>query len=128
VALKVTVGLSGALIEGLGPQVIADYLDETRHVVGVLAYTEVRVQLDRSLQHPTGTYTGRLTVQPVGRQTVVTDQGIVYGPWLEGTSHRNQSTRFKGYHSFQRAAKTTDAKADAVAEQILQKYLPRLGA
>jgi hypothetical protein len=31
---------------------------------------------------------------------VVTDGGIVYGPWLNGTGSRNKTTRFKGYKHF----------------------------
>jgi hypothetical protein len=33
---------------------------------------------------------------------VISDRGVVYGPWLEGTGSRNQTTRFKGYASFRR--------------------------
>ena len=29
-------------------------------------------------------------------------KGYIYGPWLEGTSQRNQSTRFKGYGTFRK--------------------------
>ena len=37
----------------------------------------------------------------VGR---ISDGGVVYGPWLEGTGSRNQTTRFKGYASFRKTA------------------------
>ena len=32
------------------------------------------------------------------------DGNVIYGSWLEGTSSRNQITRFKGYTSFRRTA------------------------
>ena len=34
----------------------------------------------------------------------IDDGGVVYGPWLEGTSTRNATTRFKGYGAFRRTA------------------------
>jgi hypothetical protein len=34
----------------------------------------------------------------------ITDGGVIYGPWLEGTSTRNQSTRFEGYGTFRKTA------------------------
>jgi hypothetical protein len=39
---------------------------------------------------------------------VLTDGGVIYGPWLEGTSSRNMTTRFKGYASFRKVAKWLD--------------------
>lgn len=32
----------------------------------------------------------------------IEDDGAVYGPWLEGESSRNSTTRFKGYASFRK--------------------------
>ncbi len=37
-----------------------------------------------------------------GAEDVVTDSGIIYGAWLEGTGSRNRTTRFKGYFMWRR--------------------------
>lgn len=42
---------------------------------------------------------------------LITDNGVIYGPWLEGVSSRNDTTRFKGYAAFRRTKEAIDAKA-----------------
>ncbi|MCH7953871.1 MAG: hypothetical protein IIC25_08280 [Chloroflexi bacterium] len=37
------------------------------------------------------------------RHGLIHDSNVIYGSWLEGTSSRNQTTRFKGYSMFRRA-------------------------
>lgn len=54
-------------------------------------------------------------------------KGVTWGPWLEGTSRRNDSTRFKGYHLFRKTRQELQRKAPEIAEQELAKYLPRMG-
>jgi hypothetical protein len=51
---------------------------------------------------------GGVVKNMVGR---IDDGGVEYGPWLEGTDSRNQSTRFKGYHMFRKTA--TQLRKDA---------------
>lgn len=53
----------------------------------------------------------------------VNDSGVVYGSWLEGTSRRNQTTRFKGYASFRRARQ----KLERAVEPTVRKALKRIG-
>lgn len=50
---------------------------------------------------------------------VLSDSGVVYGPWLEGTGSRNQTTRFKGYSLWR---KTRD-KIDGMTQGIFQKHV-----
>lgn len=54
----------------------------------------------RFFRHPTPFYWLHVRAKPRADYHVVTDGGIVYGPWLEGTGSRNQTTRFKGYRHF----------------------------
>jgi hypothetical protein len=51
----------------------------------------------------------------------VTDSGVVYGPWLEGVSSRNDATRFKGYGIFRR----TRDKLQGMAQAIVDKHVKR---
>lgn len=54
--------------------------------------------------------------------------GVVWGPWLEGSSKRNTSTRFKGYHLFRDVREELrDGKAQEIADKALEEFLPRLG-
>jgi hypothetical protein len=52
----------------------------------------------------------------------IDDGGVVYGPWLEGTSTRNATTRFKGYASFRRTAQWLNdtRKATVIQREITQ--------
>jgi hypothetical protein len=51
------------------------------------------------------------------------DSGVVYGPWLEGTSRRNNTTRFKGYRSFRNTKSWLDRTQ---TPKILQKHMSRM--
>lgn len=51
-------------------------------------------------RHPTPFYWTQVHAVPRADYWAVTDGGIVYGHWLEGTGSRNRTTRFKGYKAF----------------------------
>lgn len=53
--------------------------------------------------------------------------GVTWGPWLEGTSQRNRTTRFRGYHLFRDTGKQLNDMAPAVAQAELDKVLPQMG-
>ena len=56
-----------------------------------------------------------------GLQGVVHDSGIIYGPWLEGVSSRNDATRFKGYRMFRNAVQDLNR----IAPTILRRHLTK---
>jgi hypothetical protein len=74
--------------------------------------------------YQTGKYT--MPVMVDRSETVVTTDLATYGPWLEGTGSRNETTRFKGYHSFRLAGQVLDGLAEAIAEEALQPYLKEM--
>ena len=53
--------------------------------------------------------------------------GVTWSPWLEGTSKRNESTRFGGYHLFRKTAQQLRKRSTEIGQQELEKILPRLG-
>ena len=61
---------------------------------------------------------GEMTDSQHGR---VHDSGVVYGPWLEGVSSRNETTRFKGYAMF----RNTRQDLEKLKLQVLQKHVGR---
>ena len=68
-----------------------------------------------------------ITDGPVARIPGPMITGVVWAPWLEGTSKRNNSTGFKGYHMFRDTAKGLRERASEVGQDELDKILPRLG-
>lgn len=51
------------------------------------------------------------------------DSNVVYGPWLEGTSSRNQTTRFKGYSVFRRTRDWISQRANGILERHIRRAL-----
>lgn len=115
----VEVTTTGPIFDGSAPMIL-DRLDaeltEATAQVGVL---EVQAALADVLVDPTGYYSSQIQVERRVDNFAVTDGGVVYGPWLAGVSSRNQTSRFKGYAHWRRAAQRTEAKVDAIAAPIV---------
>lgn len=75
----------------------------------------------------TGNYRRNLHTRVEAGYGLIGDGGVIYGPWLEGTSSRNETTRFKGYASFRRVAQWLQEKGRPVAEAHLARLNERLG-
>lgn len=122
----VSVVISGGLFTGHPDAVIDAYLDEAAREVAAQGYAEVMTILNQSIRHPTPYYETQVTIDQARDTLVIHDRGVVYGPWLEGVSSRNASTRFKGYAAFRRATRRLEQKAPQLAQRLLPKYLGRL--
>lgn len=124
---SITIRKSGPIFDGRAQAVVGVYLDEATDEVADQGVNDVHAVLGTVLKNPTGYYESRI-VTDVSRSEIsfVTDSGVIYGSWLEGTSSRNQSTRFKGYTSFRKATQVLDTKASAIAERILSRYIGRM--
>lgn len=55
------------------------------------------------------------------------EKGVAWSPWLEGTSKRNQSANFKGYHLFRKTRTALQKKAPAIGQKVLNELLPEMG-
>tara|TARA_Y100000034_G_scaffold124287_1_gene172241 strand:+ start:346 stop:783 length:438 start_codon:yes stop_codon:yes gene_type:complete len=49
--------------------------------------------------------------------------GVIYGPWLEGTSTRNQVSRFKGYFVWRDTRQWLQAEANRIARKKVRKWI-----
>lgn len=123
---SIQVKATGPLLEGKDAAIVKKFLDELLQQIGQQAFANVHHELDRNLKHPTPYYETQIINERVANDQVIHDRGIVYGPWLEGTSPRNQTTRFHGYHSFESAQKKTDKEVPRLAQATLKKYLGRM--
>ena len=54
------------------------------------------------------------------------DSKIVYGPWLEGVSSRNASSRFKGYRMFRNAFQQLERTKDAIVRKHIGRAVGRM--
>lgn len=112
----------GPMFNGRTAAALGTYADQVGYKVATYAEDQIQARLREVLQHPTGYYQSKVTVERAGTGYRVSDQGVIYGPWLEGTSSRNQSTRFKGYSTFRRTKALVDRKAPGIAHELLARY------
>lgn len=125
--MEVTARASGPLFDGTASPLVQRYTQEGGEEVARWADAEVHRVLGQVLRNPTGYYESQVRVDQVSPDSfVITDGGVVYGPWLEGVSERNQTTRFKGYGTFRRVARRVEARADRTFAAILASLTGRL--
>lgn len=125
--MEIAVTAGGPLFDGRGPQVVHDMLEEARQEIGDQGREDVREILRRDVRNATPRYENQIATEERAGTTVVHDGGSVYGPWLEGTSGRNRSTRFKGYAAFRRTVQALQGKAKEITEVAVRRHLGRLG-
>ena len=76
---------------------------------------------------PTGRWLNSLHGEMTGPMAgTIDDSNLVYGPWLEGVSSRNQATRFKGYATFRHVFGQLEKMGDEIAEKHIRRAVRRL--
>lgn len=118
-SLHVEVHTSGPLFDGRVERGIAVGLEDGLDDVAQRGVDLVRFRLHGVLRAPTGHYESRIQVERAGSDRAVTDGGIIYGPWLEGVSERNHTTRFKGYATFRRTTGELDRQAGPIVDTAI---------
>lgn len=122
----VSVVLTGPLLDGSLDGMVDDMLAEMVATTAAQGYADVMLGLNQHIQYPTPYYETQINIARDGVALVVNDRDIVYGPWLEGTSSRNRSTRFKGYASFRRAADNLRRKLPTLLGPIAERWAQRM--
>lgn len=120
------VRFSGPLFDGRAQAAVREYTEELEAELADEGKDLVVKYLGQFLQHPTGYYVSRVRVEQRGSSHMVTDSGVVYGPWLAGVGSRNQTTRFKGYRHWRLASQELDEGAEHTAARIMPRYLRRM--
>jgi hypothetical protein len=76
----------------------------------------------------TGNYRRNISTEVTSLNGLIKDGGVVYGPWLEGISSRNQTTRFKGYATFRRVNDWLKERSKPVFRGHIQRWVRRMNA
>lgn len=126
--LKVNVRVKGPLFDPGAPAAVNEALNAI--VSDTVAEGERLVKLDLRPGH--GLLTGHYARSVHGEVTgslhgIVHDSRVVYGPWLEGVSNRNRTTRFKGYAMFRRAAQQLQRNIGRIAQTAIDRLTRSLG-
>lgn len=127
IAVSVDVAQSGPFLDGDPGRVFADAIGQAVKDAGEYGVHALQQQLDAVLVNPTGFYRSQVTYA-LREDSVaqVTDGGVVYGPWLAGTSSRNERSRFKGYAHWRRAMQDVDDHAVDVVERRVAEAVEAL--
>lgn len=125
--VDIRVTTSGPFFDLRFAAAIREFEQEAMDAVAHQASAEVHEILDQRIRQPTPYYETQIMVERIGDSTVVHDRGIIYGPWLEGTSSRNQTTRFKGYSAFRKGAQKTRARVPELVAHALARFVHRVG-
>jgi hypothetical protein len=119
--------LTGPLLTNGGEPFIRLAMSAARqaeYAVGSQALADVQFYLNKFIKHPTPYYETQIHIERMDDLTIsVNDRGVIYGPWLEGTSSRNQTTRFKGYASFRKALQKTESRVQQIVDPIYAHWL-----
>jgi hypothetical protein len=122
--VRIDVSTRGPIFDGRARRAAGAYVDRLERDLAQEGVRIVRQELQRVLKHPTGYYESRIQVE---RGHVVTDGGVVYGPWLAGTGSRNfPVTRFQGYPHWLRAIARLRERKQGIAERLLRRYVGRM--
>lgn len=118
-----SVDASGPLFDGRAARALAQAEDATAERGGQYARDRIQQIVRDEGNEVTGYYESNLQLQRASNTSIVTDRGVAYGPWLEGSSSRNNSTGFHGFHAFRRVVEEMDT--ERVLPQIYQEEFDR---
>ncbi len=129
-ANDVRVTVNGPLFDGRDHAVLDAMSDAIAYDVAEEGRDIVRFNADSSFKTQTPYWITQLRIDDAGQHARdVDDNGVIYGPWLEGVGSRNfPNTRFRGYAMFRRATQYLNAgAAEEIANRTAAAFIPRMG-
>lgn len=127
--LRVRTGMrfDGPVFDFRARREFSRFRDELEEESAEFVLDHIQGTFHRSFKHPTGYYESNVRIK---NSNEVWDGGFggpVYGPWLEGVGSRNNTTRFKGYHAFRKAANALDRRIEEMGDRMFRlRYRNRL--
>lgn len=115
--------LRGPLFDARAKRVTNAMLDDAAQAIAERAQNDVRETIRSKAVRRTGNYERHVQIDRAGNDRQVNDGGIVYGPWLEGVSRRNYSTRFRGFSQFRRATQRLAGRTGEIAEPVIRRRI-----
>ena len=128
--LEVRPEVTGPLANGDAERALQDWAQNTAKALGDEGVKLLAAFPMDKTGRARGGFQANLKVLQDGPQATIPApmiRGVTWGPWLEGTSKRNSSTRFKGYHLFRKTRQQLQKMAPDIGQAELDKIMPRLG-
>lgn len=117
----------GPLFDGRAEKAAADAAMDIEKSVATLGASMIRSVMDRTFRRQTPYYRLKNVATPTYPGWKIHDQKVIYGYWLEGISRKNKTSRFKGYAIYRRTVGKIRAMAKVKAQEIVVRYLGRMG-
>lgn len=120
------VKIVGPWVDGVGYSnpIVREFFTAAERELADVGVTEIRARIGRKAKHPTGSFAGAVVAKD--RAVRVSYPQVLRGPWLEGTSSRNKSTRFKGYSIFREVRDYLTAHATELTAALRERTIARL--
>jgi hypothetical protein len=117
--------VSGPFFDGRAEVALEGYFRQAQLAVAKEGKRMVDNRLKEVLKNPTGFYQSNIHVVE-SKDPFVSDNDVIYGPWLEGVGSRNKTTRFKGYRTFRLVTQELRKTAGDIANTVLPPWLRRM--
>jgi hypothetical protein len=125
--VRIIVKAQGPLYDGSAPAIVHAWSDQVKRDIAQEGVNRLKsFAMDKS-GRATGRYQSEIQTSTLSFNDIRIHDPIVYGPWLEGSSTRNRSTRFKGYHLWRKTAQALEEDAPKIAEKRMPELVARLG-
>lgn len=122
--MPVIIVKTGPMFDGRAKVQLERACDDITRRVAVLGASMVRSNLHTVLRNETPYYRLQNEARPDPPGWMVSDRGVIYGPWLEGVGSRNYPvTRFKGYFTYRRTTQQLDRRAGVMADCIMREWI-----
>lgn len=128
---KVT--MTGPIFDGQAAAAARDFTRALAAEIGAIGRDWIKLdtqRMDKSGRGGTGAAAGGVKLDGSGENWVISggiSKGNYAWPWLEGTSKRNKSTDFRGYHSFRRTRTRMRRQVRPYAQEELAAFIGRMG-
>lgn len=129
----VEVKASGPLFDGRAPAYSHDFINQATQRLQQTGADWIRTDaqaMDRSGRGGTGRAAAGVKLSTRGDARVIYGdmvKGQVWWPWLEGTSKRNRTTRFGGYHTFRATRRKLADHLQEIVRPLLDELVRKLG-
>ena len=128
--VKAEVQVQGPLADGRAADAMDKWAERTAKALGDEGVERLRAfRMDKTGRAHGGFQANLhlIVAGPVARIPGPNIKGVVWTPWLEGTSKRNESTGFKGYHLFRKTRLVLQKRAPEVGQRELDRIMPEIG-
>jgi hypothetical protein len=124
IEMSAEVHARGNAVNGRANMLIRRYESDLETEVAQFGYDLIQFLMRSHFRRPRPWYWHQVKIEHTGDPRI-TDGGVVYGPWLEGTGSRNASSRFKGYRHWRQTQNAMDANAERIGDELWRRTMAR---